>query len=52
MDGNRVAPPVRADLTTTFHTEVPSQASITALWRDAAGSHSETFNYTIMRPNH
>ena len=46
------APPSRDQLTTTFHTESPGSASITAYWGDETGSHSQTFNYTIAHPHH
>jgi hypothetical protein len=45
------APPSRNELTTTFHTESPGSASITAQWADGTGAHTTTLNYTIQRPN-
>jgi hypothetical protein len=48
---NGFAPPFKDRVTTTFHTESPGPAAITAEWTDAEGSHSETFNYTIAQPN-
>jgi hypothetical protein len=49
---NGFGPPFRHQLTATFHTAAPGAASIMAQWTDADGSHSETFSYTIARPNH
>jgi hypothetical protein len=37
-------------LKATFHTESPGEASITAEWTDEEGSHTQTYNYTIVRP--
>jgi hypothetical protein len=45
------APPAGSDLTPTFHTEGPGTASITALWTEGDGTHSQTFTYSIGRPN-
>ncbi len=45
------APPFRESNDVTFHTEAPGYASITAEWADAAGSHSQTYNYTIVGPH-
>jgi len=35
-------------LSVTFRAKRPGAASITAQWTDAAGAHSQTFNYTIL----
>lgn len=48
------APPASDDAAATFHTEAPSAplaASITAHWSDATGQHTQTYTYTIVRPN-
>ena len=50
---NGFAPPASSDPSATFHTEAPSEplgASITAYWTDARGPHSQTYTYTIVRP--
>lgn len=47
------ARPASGNPTATFHTEAPSAplgASITAYWTDAQGPHSQTYTYTIVRP--
>lgn len=49
------APPASGHPSATFHTEAPSAplgASITAYWTDAQGPHSQTYTYTIVRPEH
>lgn len=45
------APPQRSTSNTSFHTEAPGSASITAYWVDEDGTHSETFDYDIVLPN-
>jgi hypothetical protein len=42
------APPHTDKSFTTFHTQAPGEATITAEWTDSSGSHSETFDYTIV----
>jgi hypothetical protein len=49
--GAGFAPPVRSGLMTTFHTEAPGTASITAQWTDASGPHIQTYNYIVTRPH-
>jgi galactose oxidase-like protein len=46
------APPHTDKSFTTFHTQAPGEASITAEWTDSTGSHSETLDYTIVRRSH
>jgi hypothetical protein len=45
------ARPVHDGLASTFHTEGPGSAAITAHWSDASGFHSETLNYIIVTPH-
>jgi hypothetical protein len=45
-------PPFTDALTTTFHTESPGPAAITAQWTDETGAHITTLNYTVKRPTH
>lgn len=49
---DRFAPPHSDNSFIIFHTEAPGEASITAQWTDSSGSHSETFDYTIVRRSH
>jgi hypothetical protein len=46
------APPHSDNSFIIFHTEAPGESSITAQWTDSSGSHSETFDYTIVRRPH
>jgi hypothetical protein len=46
------APPHSDNSFIIFHTEAPGESSITAQWTDSSGSHSETFDYTIVRRSH
>ena len=43
------SPRISLENNKTFHTEEPGPASITAIWSDSAGSHAETFHFTIKR---
>ena len=45
------APNSTNTLNKTFHTNGPGPASITAVWFDGAGQHTETFHFTIERPH-
>jgi hypothetical protein len=49
------APPASDDPSAVFHSEAPGAllgASITGYWTDAQGPHSQTYKYTIVRPEH
>jgi len=46
------APPFRTTPAQVFHTESPGVATITASWTDGSGAQSQTFHYTIVRPQH
>jgi len=46
---NGFDPEFRRRVDATFEADEPGPASITAEWADATGSHSQTFNYTIVR---
>jgi len=45
------APRASNDLLPTFHTESPGTVFITAYWTEDDGPHTQTFTYSIVRPN-